>query len=304
MSKIFLRVTIAILIIMLGITIWDIYRNESNGSSIEDKVAVEIEYLDKNITDIINYLNNITINMYKVNKIESEAQDQGNGQSQSSEGQSSGGSSGDSTGQGSAGSSSSQGQSGGNAQGAQSNQQNLVQYQIEKNNIINSEREVTNWEQIKNDIEKLYTSLITIELDLEEVGVESADILGFSEILDDTIISIKDEDKEKSIQNLSKLYQYIPKFYPNNDVKKYVYQAKTDIIEAYSLVEKDGWEQISNNISNAQEKFSKVIEKSNKEITTNKVNLLLKDLKESIKLKDKDVFYIKYKNILDEINNL
>ena len=319
MSKIFLRLLIAIIIIMLGVTVWDIYKNKSNGSSIEEKVAVEIDFLDENITDIINYLNNITINMYQVNKIESEAQDQGTGQSQSSGSQSSSGSSGEKQSSG-GGSTSGSGQ-GGESQGSSSGQeqaqsqgngetgqasskQEVVQYQIEKNNILNTEREVTNWEQIKNDIEKLYTSFITIEIDLEEVGVEKAEILGFSKLLDDTIISIKNEDKQNSINNLSNLYKYIPKFYPNNDEKKYVYQTKAEIIEAYSLLEDDKWEQISNKISSAQEKFSNSVEKSSKKITTNKVNLLLKDLKEGIKLQDKDVFYIKYKNILDELKNL
>ena len=310
MSKIFLKILIAILIIVLTITVWGIYRNKSTGSSIEEKVAVEIEYLDENITDIINYLNNITINMYEVNKIESEAQDQGTGQSQSSGGQS--GSSGSGGGQssgggssgGSGGSSSGQGQSQGNGENKQSSQQQTVQYQIEKNNILNSEREVTNWEQIKNDIEKLYTTLVTIELDLEEVGVENSTILGFSELLDSTIISIKQEDKERCIQNLSNLYKYIPKFYTKNDEKKFVYQTKAEIIEAYSLVEKNEWVQISERLNSAEEKFSKAAEKSSKKNTINKVNLLIKDLKEGIKLEDKNVFYIKYKNILDELGNL
>ena len=205
MSKIFLRLLIAIIIIMLGVTVWDIYKNKSNGSSIEEKVAVEIDFLDENITDIINYLNNITINMYQVNKIESEAQDQGTGQSQSSGSQSSSGSSGEKQSSG-GGSTSGSGQ-GGESQGSSSGQeqaqsqgngetgqasskQEVVQYQIEKNNILNTEREVTNWDQIKNDIEKLYTSFITIETDLEEVGVEKAEILGFSKLLDDTSIII------------------------------------------------------------------------------------------------------------------
>ena len=309
MSKGFSRILIAVIIIMLGLTIWDIYKNKSNGSTIEEKVTVEIEYLDENITDIINYLNNITINTYTVNKIESEEQETGQNQSSGGQstsgsegGQSSGGGSSENSGGGSGESSgNSSSNEGGNGEGSE---KEVVQYQIEKNNILNSDREVTNWEQIKNDIEKLYTSLVTIELDLEEIGVENSEILAFSELLDNTIISIKEENKEKSIENLAKLYKYIPKFCQANDEKKYVYQTKAEIIEAYSMVDKEEWEQIEEKINLAEEKFSKAAEKSSKKIITNKVTLLLKDFKEGIKLKDKDVFYIKYKNLLDELNNL
>ena len=332
MSKTFLRLLISIIIILFIIMVWGIYQNKSNGSTIEDKVAVEIKFLDENITDIINYLNNITINMYSVNKKEDESQNQQSENTQSSGGQSSGGgdsnqgSGGESAGGGGAqggengksGESSggelsggsnqgTGGQSEGSSQGGEkqdASEQELAQYQIQKNNILNTERKVTNWEKIKNDIEKLYTSLVIIELDLEESGIEEATILGFSKLLDNTVISIKQEDKQKSIENLANLYKYIPQFYSKNDDIKYVYQTKAEILEAYSLVETEAWEQIESKISSAQEKFIKVTEKSNKKITTNKVNLLLKDLKEGIKLKDKEIFYIKYKNILDKMGNL
>ena len=307
MSKTFLRLLVVILIILLGLTIWDIYRSKSSKNTIEDKVSVEIKYLEENITDIINYLNNITINMYKVNKIESENVEQGQGiggqsSSSSSNSGSAGGQSGNSSDQNSSGQGQDQGQ--GNGESEQSSKQEFIQYQIVKNNILNSDRDVSNWELIKNDIEKLYTSLVTIELDLEEVGVEEKKLLEFSELLDDTIISIKNEEKAESIENLSNLYKYIQEFYPKQDEKKYVYQTKADIIEAYSLVEKEEWNQISEKINSAQDKFTKAAEKSNKKITINKVNLLLKEIKESVKSEDKDIFYIKYKNILDELGNL
>ena len=327
MSKTFLRLLISIIIILFVIMVWEIYQNKSNESTIEDKVAVEIKFLDENITDIINYLNNITIDMYSVNKNENDSQNKQSESTQSSGGQASGGGSlnqgsggeseggaqggegGKSGGESGGGSNQGLGESasGGGSQGGEkqdSSEQELAQYQIQKNNILNTERKVTNWEKIKNDIEKLYTSLVIIELDLEESGIEEATILGFSKLLDNTVISIKQEDKQKSIENLANLYKYIPQFYSKNDDIKYVYQTKTEILEVYSLVEIEAWEQIESKISSAQEKFIKVTEKSDKKITTNKVNLLLKDLKEGIKLKDKEIFYIKYKNVLDKMGNL
>ena len=299
MSKTFLRLLISIIIILFVIMVWEIYQNKSNESTIEDKVAVEIKFLDENITDIINYLNNITIDMYSVNKNENDSQNKQSESTQSAGGQASGGGS---LNQGLGESASGGGSQGGEKQDA--SEQELAQYQIQKNNILNTERKVTNWEKIKNDIEKLYTSLVIIELDLEESGIEEATILGFSKLLDNTVISIKQEDKQKSIENLANLYKYIPQFYSKNDDIKYVYQTKTEILEVYSLVEIEAWEQIESKISSAQEKFIKVTEKSDKKITTNKVNLLLKDLKEGIKLKDKEIFYIKYKNVLDKMGNL
>lgn len=123
-------------------------------------------------------------------------------------------------------------------------------------------------------------------------------------MFDETIISIKEENKEESVQKLAEVYKYVSEFYPKYDEKKYVYQTKAEIIEAYSLVEEGDWEQTKNKISLAQTKFIQVAGKSTKTNTINKVNLLIKELKEGLKLEDNDVFYIKYKNLLDEMDNL
>ena len=369
MKKTKLIIIAIILIIALGITIWGIYKNATETSTLEDKIEEEIAYLDERITEIINNLNNISINMYNVsenneqgsqgnsNSKEGQSQtsqsNQGEGTSQgSSSGNSASGSNQDSSQQnGSSGSnqgSSEQSSSGGNSnqqnssekqgggqsgtgeqssnsgQGGSSEQQNsgssqgsnsaqteksnntettLVQYQIEKNNILTSEREA-NWEQIKNETETLYSALTTIKLDLRESGIEEREIVKFSNLFDDAIISIKEEKKEESIQKLAEIYRYISEFYLKYDDKKYVYQTKAEIIEAYALVETGEWRQVSEKISLAQTKFLQVAEKSTKINTINKANLLLKELKEGVKLEDNDVFYIKYKNLLDEMNNL
>lgn len=83
MSKIFLRVTASILIVALGITIWVIYKNINEKSTIEDKIEEEISYLDERITEVINSLNNISINMYNVRENNNQQQSQNNQSEQS-----------------------------------------------------------------------------------------------------------------------------------------------------------------------------------------------------------------------------
>lgn len=64
---------------------------------------------------------------------------------------------------------------------------------------------------------------------------------------------------------------------------------------------------MKNEIKTGEEKFIKFLnesEYSDKNINTDKMYVALKELQKSIELKDKNIYYIKYRNLLEEMNTI
>ena len=120
------------------------------------------------------------------------------------ESQGSGESSSSSSGQGSSSSSESSGDT----------QQNNTKYELNMSGILNQSNEI-NWDEVKNEVENLYASIPTITMDLYKINLNQDDILAFNKEFDNLVLSIKDENKEETLKQLSKLYDYIPKFVSN-----------------------------------------------------------------------------------------
>ena len=139
-------------------------------------------------------------------------------------------------------------------------------------------------------------------------NVSGENILAFSEQLDLCIGDIKKEDKQATLTNLGKLYSALFNIY--NDLEtassdKKIQEVKMNIINAYTLVNSDEWDGITEELRLAEENLKFVLEDlealKDKEYKINKIYVILKELQKSIDLKDKDVFYIKYKNIMEQL---
>lgn len=82
---------------------------------------------------------------------------------------------------------------------------------------------------------------------------------------------------------------------------------KTNILNAYALIEQEKWDEIKNQISQAENNYNKVLNDINNnknQYNINKVYILLKEFQNSIDIKDKDVLYLRYKNLIQEIINI
>lgn len=166
------------------------------------------------------------------------------------------------------------------------------------------------WEEIKKDVENLYSIWATISIDLKSIGANSDDILQFNKVLDDIAKSVKQEDKNASIIGMSKLYALIPKYmesFSDDELKKCVFITKSHILNAYAQVDNNDWNKINEELKLANESFSKIDKEkidSNKELNINRCELLLKELLNSTEKQDKQIFYLRYKNALQELNIL
>lgn len=292
---------------------------DADGEDVKSKVSQELDYLDTKIAGMLNKLNNISLTNYtitseEVSLTEPKSGDSSSGNEQSgggssqgeqmgSQGSTQGGSQGDSQGQ-----SSSQG--GSEGQGS-SKSDNITAMQMKAKTILNSDESHIDWNTIKTEVEILDEAWGVILLDLASLNVNNDDVLNFSATLNDCILSIKDEDKAKSLSNLAKLYSFIPKYESSisasND-KQIIKQTKSHIVNAYSVIEKDDWNGAKNSLSQAEDTFKSITNDidyiKNNEFKVNKTYVLLKELQNSLSHEDKKLFYIKYKNLIESVNIL
>ncbi len=179
-------------------------------------------------------------------------------------------------------------------------------------NILTNNQEDINWDLVKTEIELINTSWSVILYDLYQMNnSDNTQLLLFSDTLDKCIISIKDENKAESLNNLAELYSYIPAFTDitseDNNIKS-VKDAKSNIIKAYVSASNDDWTAVSDNLATAEQSFNNVFRDvefvKNNEYKINKTYILLKELQNSLAEQDKSIFYMKYINLMESINML
>ena len=180
--------------------------------------------------------------------------------------------------------------------------------------ILVEESEANNeieWGEIRKDIENIYTIWPTISLDLASLGINNNDLTEFNNILDDLALDAKNKNKESSLVNLTKIYSLIPKYmevFSDDNLNKKVTTTKSFILNSYAFADLGKWDEAKKNLTMADNVFSSIIEQksnfTNKELNINRSNIILNDLKNSIEKKDKRIFFVRYKNLLQELNVL
>ena len=285
-----LLLSIAVIILLTGCSDNTNNSNEDN----REKVIQELDYLDTQIVGILNKLNNISLQNYSLTlKEESTEKSSDSEQSKTSEEESK--------------ESNSQTQTG----SSNENTSSITTTQMEVKSTLEEDESDIDWKTIKSEIEIINDTWGVILIDLTNFNVNNDDILGFSSALDDSILSIKDENKTDSLINVSKLYSYIPKYESalavSNSIQN-IKQVKSYLINAYSLVEQDKWDEIQTNILDAEKTFKNIVNDveyiRDKEYKVNRTYVLIKELQNSLQYKDKKLFYVKYKNLMESINTL
>lgn len=292
------KIIIVIYILILTVSLCGC-SNKKDSKEIDKKIESEIEYLNRQIIGIMNKLNNITLENYEVESKKIISQKETNDKVNKG-----------TTNNGSDGNSSDEESESGESEGSQtgSNSTDIKVLQMQPSNILVIDKNDVDWVTIKSEAETMYSSWNTILLDLYSINISNDDIINFSKSLDSTILAIKSEDKSLSLQNLSNLYSFLPKYANNLSIeesKKNILQTKANILNAYALVEQSNWQEVEKQLNQADIAYTKVTNDvsyiQNKQEQVERVYVLIKELKSSIYTKDKDIFYIKYKNLMNSI---
>lgn len=292
-------IALILIILLSGFFIYKVSGKNSSDKNIGEKALAEVKRLESEFQNLFNQLNNISFENYKISSSEIKKEDNESQSSSSSQ---------KSTGNGK--SNSEKTEKSENSEESSSTEENK-QYKLEEVGALTKDDEI-DWKQIKNEVEKIYTSLYPMTLDLYQTSVNQQDVVNFNKEYDNLTKAVKEENKENTLKELSILYDYLPKFVENctdEEKEKALIKTKNNIFKSYSILEKEEWSTISDNINTAIQEFSKLVtsmdnKESGSQYNINKANVMINELQNAITLKDKEVFLIKYKNLLEELQNI
>ena len=280
--------------IMIVILIFFLVKNIKKNSYTfkNNKLISEINYMDSKLTYLLNSVNNITLDNYKVSisKTSTNTNSQENTTSN-------------------AGSTSQSDQSEQNSEpntSSNSTNTNTKQYELKTEGVLTSNSEI-NWNEIKNQVEVLYSIIPTITQDLYARNINQDKILSFNRELDELTIAVKNQDKEKTLIKLANLYRYLPAYasnFSNNFEYVNILETKSNVFKAYTFVNLKNWEEASNYINRSIQSYSVIlgnIDNKNNNYNSNKIYILLNELQNTVNIKSEDIFLIKYKNFMEEV---
>lgn len=185
---------------------------------------------------------------------------------------------------------------------------NDYQFQMVENSILVGNTE-PNWEDLIYDIEQIYSNWSIVTLDLYKQNINNQKILSFNVDLDNAAKAIKDKNKEQTLILLAKLYSYIPTYFEDfsdDQMQTNLYKVKSNLFNAYSIIEQNNPNEVKKYLQSAEEAMVAMMNniQNQKTYNLNKSYILLKDLQTTVDKNDTSIFYLKYKNLSEELNSL
>lgn len=286
-----------------------------NNVSINGKIITELNYLSSELIEMINSLNNISYENFrvKVGEIEdsSEEKSSSNGSKEKSNSENSGDESGKQQGEGeSSEQSNSEEQKAKTNSDGKSNQgeggKKDKQMEMVKDGFLISGGEAE-WDLTKSKVEILIDAWSQMAMDFREIGVDEKDISDVEKEFNKLIVNVKNEDKVGVAGSIAKIYQYIPRVleqFTEEKLNLNYEKIKAKVVEAYAALENDDWSRVKQKISDTKgiiEEAKKNANENNDRVnTTKKIESLLEELKNSLGEENKDIFFVRYKNLMRE----
>lgn len=267
---------------------------KKNKSDINQKVDTEISFLDNELLLIANSINGIDYYNYKieVQEVKKESSQSNSSESDKSSDKESGQSSGN---------------QGDSSENKQSKEEKTEKFSLSPNTIIGAEKEV-DWEELTKKVELFYSAWITISKDLRQVGVDENKIIEFDKNIDLLAVSIKNKDTNSTLENTVKLYAFLPQFadYKEQNKNKRILESKYYLLVCYNNVNREDWEQFSKSITDLKMNFSNISNQKStykgQEVNIDSISAIIKEMENTVELKEKEIFFVKYKNMLQELN--
>ncbi len=277
----YIGIILGIICIILAITLIYIKVSSVNAKTdekdLKNKVKDEISFFESNIIEIMNKLNNIEIIKYKV--YTKEVNDP---------------------------------KSEDNKKGGSSQNNTTTVSELVPNTTLEQNSQDPDWTQISFLVENMYSSWPTANLDFQRQGISQESITSFSLSMDGVIQSIKNKDKNNALVNLFNMYINIPRYLSSINADNFalnVCNTKLNILNAYVLaVTGDRWNDITTCITNAKGYFSSIISADEsdekRKNALQKTYVIIEDLERMSGLQDKEIFFMGYKNVMQELETL
>lgn len=274
LKNIIKTLSIIFLVALVIISFSGCSKQKTDEEQLRDKNISEIDYLDNYIMLMLNSINNIDLKQYdaKIEKTENLNEILQESEETSSE----------DTGN------------------------NVVQYRMVPNTILNANKTI-NWENLKLEIENLNNTWPSIIVDLYKANVDNKKLTEFSDLINTCIGNIKNENRTETLNSLAKLYEYIPVFLEkiaSDNQQIELAKTKVEVIKAYVNIDFANWEELKTSLDRAISNFGPIVNNTNeaeKEYNIRKAYVLLQEFKNAVDTNDKDLLFMKYKNLMEEL---
>ena len=274
LKNIIKTLSIIFLIALVIISFSGCSKEKTDEEQLRNKNISEIDYLENYIMSLINSINNIDLKQYdaKIEKTENLNEILQENEEISSE----------------------------------DTKNNVVQYSMVPNTVLNADKTI-NWENLKLGIENLNNTWPSIIVDLYKANVDNNKLTEFSNLINTCIGNIKNENRTETLNNLAKLYEYIPVFLENivsNEQQVELAKTKVEVIKAYVNIDFENWDGLKGNLDSATSNFEPILNNTNeseKEYNIRNAYVLLQEFKNAVDTKDKDLLFMKYKNLMEEL---
>ena len=266
LKNIIKTLSIIFLIALVIISFSGCSKEKTDEEQLRNKNISEIDYLENYIMSLINSINNIDLKQYdaKIEKTENLNEILQENEEISSK----------------------------------DTENNVVQYSMVPNIVLNADKTI-NWENLKLGIENLNNTWPSIIVDLYKANVDNNKLTEFSNLINTCIGNIKNENRTETLNNLAKLYEYIPVFLEKivpNEQQVELAKTKVEVIKAYVNIDFENWDGLKGNLDSATSNFEPILNNTNeseKEYNIRKVYVLLQEFKNAVDTKDKDLLFMK-----------
>lgn len=274
LKNIIKTLSIIFLVALVIISFSGCSKEKTDEEQLRDKNISEIDYLDNYIMLMLNSINDIDLKQYdaKIEKTENLNEILQESEETSSE----------DTGN------------------------NVIQYSMVPNNILNADKTI-NWENLKLEIENLNNTWPSIIVDLYKANVDNKKLTEFSDLINTCIGNIKNENRTETLNSLAKLYEYIPVFLEkiaSDNQQIELAKTKVEVIKAYVNIDFANWEELKTSLDRAISNFEPIVNNTSeaeKEYNIRKAYVLLQEFKNAVDTNDKDLLFMKYKNLMEEL---
>lgn len=178
-------------------------------------------------------------------------------------------------------------------------------------NMSNALNRNSDWQELQNIIQCLYTYWNSAILDFNNLDIEKNYLTDFGKILDNLTISTKNQDRQGSLNNLLELYSRLIIY---NESLNYdanynnLLLAKYNLLSAYSIAEQGNWTLMHENIIECGNYLSNVVNSMENnqynQYNINQAYIAVKELENLINVKDLDLFYFKYQIAMNKMQNI
>lgn len=303
MKKYIITIIILFSLIILSIGGYFIYSkaktNEGNTvDTLRQKAMSELQYLSSNIISMMNEINNISYENYKIINEEIDSanseQDSTGGTEKKEEGEENS-------------ESTESGSSGEN----ENNSSTIKSSKIEYNSILKNTNNEVDWDSLKSDIEIMYSAWTTVLMDLTSLNVNKDNLLKYNDKLDAIVVDIDKKDKQSTLLNMADLYSLLATFAKeaindNNEIT--LFNVKCNVLYSYAYLESENWEKVKEYVNNAKTDFNNIVNNQVNNIyqidIVNKSYILINEIEKDISNKSKKTFYINYEILMQELENL